>query len=259
MIHNLDNNNYFKLARSWSDDYSIALELSRRRYQIAFLSMSGLVLLLIISLISLLPLQKIQLAIVHEGPSGETWVSTLDAGAKPSTTWGKEKSEIAHYVYLRESYDPMLYPYLSAQIRWFNDDLVQGEYLAAQSPNNHDSPSRLLSDKGFRTVKINSIVALDLESKNTDTERGHLNLAQVNYVITDHSFGFENLAESVGSDSPDSPNSSGESDNFSNASSRAYTALISWSYAGVPDQPEGLLQNWDGFVVSKYQTQRVNL
>ena len=65
---NLNHGDYFKLARSWADDYSVSLELSRRRYQTAFLAMAALVFVLIISLISILPLKKIQLAIVHEGP-----------------------------------------------------------------------------------------------------------------------------------------------------------------------------------------------
>jgi len=245
MSENLDHKNYFKLARTWADDYSISLELSRRRYQMAFLVMAALVFILMIGLVSLLPLKKIQLAVIHEGPSGETWISSLDTGAKPSSSWAKEKSEIAHYVSLRESYDPMLYPYLSQQMAWFNDDLVQAGYLQEQSPTNQNSPSNFLSNRGFRTVKINSVIDLDLESKNTDTERGHLNLAQVNYEITDHFFGAS--GDSVDGLNPNSPNR------------QTYTALISWSYTGVPDSPEALLQNWDGFVITKYQTQRVNL
>ncbi len=240
---------YFSIARNWADDYSISLELSRRRYQMAFLGMAFLVLVLIISLVLLLPLKKIQLAIVHEGPSGETWVSTLDTGVVPSTTWAKEKSEIAHYVSLRESYDPMLYPYLSQQIHWFSDDLVQNQYAQEQDPNNPESLSHFLLDKGFRTVKINSVVNLDLESKNTDTERGHLNLAQVNYVVTDHWFGVGGSEDIEAPETSETPNNT----------SQAFTALISWSYTGVPDSPDALLQNWDGFVVTKYQTQRVNL
>ena len=227
---------YFTVAKCWADDRFLSLELSRKRYQIAFLSMSGLVGILVLALIFLLPLKKIQLAIVHEGPSGETWISTLDPGEIPTATWAKTKSELAQYVRVRETYDPILYPYESKQLRWFNNDLVQDEYLSLQDKNNLSGPLNFLGDKGFRTIVINSVVPLDLASKNTPKEPGHINLAQVNFVATDHYFG-------QSEDSLKTP----------------YTVLISWGYAGIPSEPSELLANWDGLFISKYQRQVMNI
>lgn len=237
--------NIFAAATRWSDDRLIFLELSRKRYQIAFFSMSGLVALLILCLISLFPLKKIQLAIVHQGPSGDTWVSTLNAGEIPQSSWAQTESEIAHYVTLRESYDPVLYPYQSKQITEFSNDLVLDGYLSEQDKSNTTSPINFLSDKGYRTIIIQSVLPLDLASKNTTAETGHINLAQVIFTATDHYFSNINTNNS---NNPDNP-----------LGSARYTALVSWAYTGISSNPEIILNNWDGFVITKYQKQLMNI
>ncbi len=234
---------YFTAATSWSDDRFIFLELSRKRYQFAFFVMAGLVCILTITLATLIPLKKIQLAVIHDGPSGETWISTLDAGEIPKANWSKTKSEIAQYINLRESYDPVLYPYQSKQISAFSNDLVQDGYLSEQDKINSLAPLNFLSDKGFRTITVTSVIPLDLESKNTAAERGHLNLAQVNFISTDHYFS-----------DPDSANN-----NINNFLKTSYTVLVSWGYTGIPNNPSDLLENWDGFEITKYQKQVVNM
>ncbi len=61
---------YFQSAMSWSDDLHAQVLVSRNRYQKAFLMSMILAALLVLCLCILLPLQRTQLVIVHEGMAG---------------------------------------------------------------------------------------------------------------------------------------------------------------------------------------------
>jgi len=257
---------YFEGAKSWADDRFLWLEVSRQRYQVAFFSMLILVGLLSLSLLKLLPLKTIQLAVIHEGVGGAVWVSALSAGDIPKANWAKTSQEIAHYVEIRESYDPILYHYFLRELRVFSSDLVMDGYLALQDQKDSLAPVNFLGTKGYRTVEVKSVVPLDLESKNNAKEQGHINLAQVTFVTTDHYFDFsgamsnetENSATDDGAEGTNGPagtNNMMSAQTLGSADKTAYTVLVSWAYTGVPQDPSLILEDWDGFLITKYQRQ----
>ncbi len=232
---NSDNkSDYFTSARSWADDIYTATLISRNRYKIAFFTMIGLTCLLTLCVIMLVPAQHTELVVVHEGQGGYIWLSTTKASHTLSTNWNRTAAEIAHYVQTREGYDPLLYNYQTDEVKLFSTPQVLGEYELAQSSDNANSPIRTLSDKGYRTVEINSILPLDQAAQDENNSKNkHINLAQVNFVVVDHFFGSNQTV------------------------TNPYTALVSWEYQSVNSDPDTLLQNWDGFTITKYVVQSV--
>jgi type IV secretory pathway component VirB8 len=226
---------YFENARHWSDDIYLSSLVSRNRYRAAFYGMAGLVALMAISIAGLVPLQHTELVVVHEGESGYTWLSTTKAGEKPPEDWARTQAEIAHYVRTRESYDPLLYRAQVQEVKSFSSPQVQVEYDLSQSKDRKFSPINVLGTKGYRTVQVNSVLKLDDESASKNKHDPHSNLAQVSYLVTDHFLG---SSETI---------------------SVPYLALISWEVRGIPEDPHQKLQNWDGFTITKFQTQPVSL
>ncbi|NCX94393.1 MAG: hypothetical protein EBX40_06935 [Gammaproteobacteria bacterium] len=229
---------YFNQATHWADDLYLSALISRRRYQWAFLVSFGLSALLVVLLLCVLPLQKTQLVVVHEGVSGNVWVSTELPNSVMPFNESRTRSEIANYVRTRESYDPILYRYQSGQVNLFSSGEVSTEYAATETPQNPSAPINFLAAKGYRTVTIKSVLFLDESVKDARAKNHHSthsNLAQVNFVVTDHFFG-----ASEGAETP-------------------YTALVAWEYRGVPKDPNAMLLNWDGFTVTRYQVQPVNV
>ena len=135
----------------------------------------------------------------------------------------------------RESYDPLLYKYQTQDVNFFNTPEIQAEYEMAQDPQTKMAPINLLADKGYRTVMINNIMTLDSKSKNKSIRDHHVNLAQVDFVVEDHLFGANKTIK------------------------MPYTALVSWRYRGVPSDAYQKLKNWDGFTITKYVVQPVNV
>ena len=228
---------YFQAAKSWADDIYTATIISRNRYKAAFMGVLGLSVILVFCLMVMTPLQRTQLVVVHQGPSGYTWLSTTKRGYKPVPSWAQVQSEIAHYVQTREAYDPMLYSHQTQLVKLLSSSMVFGQYEMNQAGTHKGAPINLLGTKGYRTVTINNILPLDSVTKNVKGQVGtkHINLAQVNFVVHDHLFGASNIVNTP------------------------YTALISWSHTGTPQDPQSLMENWDGFVVTKYVVQPVNL
>ena len=229
---------YFQAARSWADDVYTATIISRNRYKAAFMAMMGLSVILVFCLMVMTPLQRTQLVVVHQGLSGYTWLSTTKRGYKPVPSWVQVQSEIAHYVQTRESYDPMLYSHQTQLVKLLSSSMVFGQYEMTQAGTHKGAPINLLGTKGYRTVTINNILPLDSVTKNIKGQVGkpkHVNLAQVNFVVHDHLFGASNVVNTP------------------------YTALISWSHTGTPQDPQSLMENWDGFMVTKYVVQLMNI
>lgn len=227
--------NYFKAARAWSDDINTVTLISRNRYKTAFFAAFGLCALLVICVTTLVPLQHTELVVVHEGPSGYNWISTTKKYGQLQPNWVRTKSEIANYVVARESYDPLLYRYQTNQVKVLSTPQVQAEYELAQSSDNKAAPINVLGAKGYRTVIINSVLPLDSKSKNKNGVKKHVNLAQVNYVIVDHLFGQNQTIKTP------------------------YTALVSWQYNGTPKDPAKMITDWDGFQITKFIAQPVNV
>ena len=197
--------------------------------------MAGLSALLVISVCMLIPIQHTELVVVHQGESGYTWVSTTKPHEKLPQNWARTRSEIAHYVMARESYDPLLYGYQTKDVNLFNTSQIQAEYEMAQDSHNKTAPINLLADKGYRTVMINNIMMMDSASQNKNGVGNHVNLAQVDFVVEDHFFGAHRTVKIP------------------------YTALISWRYDGIPSDAYRKFKNWDGFKVTKYAVQPVNV
>ena len=226
---------YFQAALHWSDDIYMASLVSRNRYRTAFYGMSGLVALMAVSIAGLVPIQHTELVVVHEGESGYTWLSTTKAGEQPPEDWARTQAEIAHYVQTREAYDPLLYRTQVQEVKLLSSAQVQAEYDLSQSKDQKFSPINVLGAKGYRTVQVNSVLSLDDESQSKNKKDLHSNLAQVSYLVTDHFLG------------------------SSDTISVPYLALVSWETLGVPEDPEQKLRNWDGFTVTKFQTQAVSV
>jgi type IV secretion system protein VirB8 len=230
-----DDQAYFTRARSWSDDIYTSAVVSRNRYKAAFFGMTAFSAILVLSVLILVSTEHTELVVVHEGPSGYTWISTTKDHEKAPIDWTRTQSEIAHYVRTRESYDPLLYEYQTNEVKLLSTPQVEAEYDLAQSSDNKASPINVLGAKGYRTIVVNNVLQLDSIDKNHDGQGRHVNFAQVNYVVEDHLFGQNQVIKTP------------------------YTALVSWEYNGVPDNPEKKLRDWDGFSVTKYVVQPVNL
>ena len=219
---------YFKQAASWADDYYTLAITSRNRYQLAFFACLLLCTVLVICLICLLPLKKTQLVVVHQDNNGFTWVTTTSTHNRITNSWQKTKAEIAHYIISRESYDPILYPYQSKEINLLSSKALFTQYELSQAKNNRSAAVNLLANKGYRTVRVHSILLLSKANNNIPP------LAQANFTVTDHLFDTEQTLHID------------------------YTALISWQYTGESNDPYKLLHDWDGFQVIKYQKQLIN-
>lgn len=226
---------YFLTTQSWVDDIYTATIVSRNRYKIAFFSAICLAALLSICVLTLVPAQHTELVVVHEGQGGYTWLSTTQKDEKLATNWIRTQAEISHYVATREAYDPLMYRYQSGEVGLLSALDVVSDYDHSQASDNKTAPINLLGNKGYRTVTINSVLPLDSADKNKNAAEKHINLAQVNFVVTDHLVGQAQTTQTP------------------------YTALVSWDYRNPPSDPNKMLQNWDGFVITKYVVQPVNV
>lgn len=224
---------YFQQAKSWSDDYSTSALLSRNRYRIAFFVAMGLCAIMAFAIASIIPLQRTELAIVHQGVNGEAWVSMTSRYTHIKPNWIRTKSNIAQYVRLRESYDPLMYAHTAKMTSIYNSSSVNRQYNQAQTAPN--SPVNTLTTKETAEVTINNVLLIDRASRNLKNQKTHVNLAQVNYtvVITDIQTGATAQSQ--------------------------YRALVSWKYNGIPISPYKQLHDWDGFEITKYISSPVNL
>lgn len=226
---------YFQVAQSWADDVYTSMTISRNRYQMAFFAMALLCVCLVIGMVTLLPLQHTALVVVHEGSGGHIWLSTVTSHDNVPVNWARTEAEIAHYVQVRASYDPSLYQDEAKEVNLLSSPEVQLQYALSQSSRHPHAPVHLLGDKGYRTVIVHNVLPLDSVSQNKNGINTHVNLAQVNYTVIDHWFGEDQTTQTP------------------------YTALVSWRYAGIPHNPEKLLHDWDGFLVTKFMIQPVNV
>lgn len=225
---------YFIKASSWADDIYTASLTRANRYQKAFFASMALNAVLGLAVMVLAPMQQVELEVVHQGPSHNTWVSLVSPHEKINVNWQRTRSEIAHYVQIRESYDPVLYTHLTKEVEQLSAPRVYTQYEYSQSKKNSLAGINLLGAKGYRSVVVNDVILLDQASKNLNPHGHHVNLAQVNFVTVDHFF------------------------DDSRAIKTAYVALVSWRYEGIPQSPDLRMYDWDGFTITKYSPQPVN-
>ena len=102
--------------------------------------------------------------------------------------------------------------------------------MLTQDHNNKESPLYILGTKGYRTVNVESVIPISSLMKGH-----HQSLAQVQFVMTDHLF------------------------NQSTTVSQAYKALVSWRYKGMPNDPQQMFNNWDGFEITHYLIEPMNV
>jgi type IV secretory pathway component VirB8 len=179
-------------------------------------------------------MQHTELVVVHQGQSGYVWLSTSKGNHPISASWVRTKAELAHYVEVRESYDPTMYTHQTSEVSLLSSSDVNQEYELSQSQTNKLAPINLLGAKGYRTVQVNSIFQLDSTAQNKgQIQKTHINLAQVSFTVTDHLFGDNKTITTP------------------------YTALVSWKYTGTPTSPSEMLKDWDGFQVTDYKIQQV--
>ena len=215
--------NYFQQARSWSDDVYLEAISSRNRYRFAFLWSFFIISLLVIALIILLPLEKMQLVLVHHADDGTIWVEQPKL-KKPMVNHLQIESDIVRYVVNRESYSPSDYDQHYALINLLSNEQVAREYRDMQNLSNPDAPINRFKHRIRRHVHVQNIIYLNNNLKKP--------LVQVNFTVTD----YERVT--------------------GHQKKQALLALISWQYRGAPKDPHSQWLNWDGFTVTHYSVQQ---
>lgn len=222
---------YFKKARTWSDDQFGRLKQSLYRYQIAFLTAMGLNIVSIMVIAMLAHYQTVVPMLIHHYDNG---ITTIDPVANKNTPINRAQieSDIVRYIQHRESYDASSYRTQFELIHLLSDNTVAREYLADQDKSNPASPIKLLGNNGKREVHIYSINFLDSILENEkDLHRDHHSLAEVVFSLLD-------------------------TDKITGKTTQShFNAMISWRYTTPPQSPETRWQNWDGFEVTRYSKQ----
>lgn len=237
--------NYFTEAKSWADEFYTSTVKSRNKWRALSLFVEmPIIFLLLICVTLLIPAQHLEPLMINHYSDGETIVTPIKQHYAPSNSEQVE-SDIARYIRFRESYSPDTYDYSYRLIHLMSAQNVYTGYQAVQNTDNKSSPISALGNKGYETVKVESIVFLDNENKNaknkkstkngSDLSQIHHNLAQVDFVVITH-------------------------DKLSNAiTSKPLTALISWKYRGMPSDPNERWMDWNGFTVQSYEVTQRNI
>jgi type IV secretion system protein VirB8 len=229
--------NYFTQARSWADDLYMSAIISRNRYEMAFFAAMGLAALSIFALVILIPLQRSELLLVNHYPGGRVLVEPMHQAYAPSNP-SQVESELIHYVVNRESFAESSYKEQYSLINLMSNNEISQQYRATQSPSNPQSPINVLRRDGLRTVHVESVIFIDSVLKNKGkppSEQTHTNLAEVNFTVSD------------------------QSKNSTLIKTHPFTALISWTYRGIPKDPGDRWRNWNGFTVTRYSLEQRNL
>lgn len=224
-------NDYFKRARTWSDDNFGRVEISRNRYQAAFLAAMGFNLISLCVIGTLAHYQTVVPMLVHHYDNGVTTVLPISNDKTPINR-AQVESDIVRYIEHRESYDISSYRAQFELINLLSDSHVEKEYLAEHDKASPASPIQVLGNRAKREVHIYSINFLDTILNNEkDIHKDHYSLAEVVFSLTDIDKITGKTTESH------------------------YNVMISWHYTNPPDSPETRWQNWDGFEVTRYSKQ----
>jgi type IV secretion system protein VirB8 len=224
-------NDYFKQARRWADDNFARIEISRNRYQVAFMLAMGLNVCSVIALTVLANLQTLVPMMIHHYPNGITLVEPLTQKNAPLNKTQVE-SDIVRYITNRESYDLSSYRAQFDLVNLLSSHAVNQDYLKEQDKSSKEAPIHVLGTSAYRTVHIYSINFLDnLIFNEKDLPKNHHNLAEVVFTLTD-------VDKASGKET-----------------TKHYNALISWRYTKPSDAPDVRWKNWDGFQVTRYSKQ----
>jgi len=231
-----ETNSYFVRAKSWADDIYTETIASRNRYRFALIWSACLISSLLIIITILLPLEHTELVVVHHSDSGTVWIEPLHKSYAPKKQ-AEVESDIVRYLINRESYNATSYHQQYSLVNVLSFPAVAKQYMQSQSLSNKNSDVNRFGNSGTRTVHVENVVFLDNVSLNRADRksRKHHNLAQVNFVVTNHN-------KLTGK-----------------TTRRPLLALISWVYRGTPSDPESKWRNWDGFAVTRYTVEQRNV
>jgi type IV secretion system protein VirB8 len=222
--------NYFQLARTWADDYYTLVIASRNRYRAAFLSAMGLCLLLSLSVMSLSHTHEYIPLMVHHYGSGAVSIEQAENAYMPESQ-AEVESELVRYIVNRESYDPASFSQQYKLVTLMSDNKVSQTYHHSQSSDDQSSFIATFGSRVVRSVKIQDVNFLDNADLNNEKqhETNHKNLAEVNFVVTD-----KDVKSGTEKQIP-------------------YVAILTWTHAGIPNDPEARWMNWNGFTITHYQ------
>lgn len=248
-INTVDNQDYFSQAKSWSDEFYASAVLSRNKWRaLSLFVLLPILFLFLIWITFLIPSQHLEPLMINHYRDGETIVTPLKQHYAPDNS-AEVESDIAKYIRFRESYSADTYDYAYRLVHLMSSGNVYNGYQALQSITNKNAPINILGKSGYDTVKIESIVFLDNENKNSHKKSNnknnshqsgdikksnlHSNLAQVDFVVTTHN------------------------KETNTTTSLPLTAVLSWKYRGISNDPNLRWMDWNGFMVTDYQiTQR---
>jgi type IV secretion system protein VirB8 len=227
--------NYFKQAKSWSDDVYGVMEQSRNRYKIAFLSSMLMNVLALVAVASLSQIQTLVPLIIHHYDNGVTTVEPLNNDNAPINK-AQVESDILHYLTNRESYDMSSYRSQYSLVALLSNASVLTQFNQEQDKSSKDSPINLLGTTGYREVHVYSINFIDnLVHNEKDLNKDHQNLAEVVFTLTDVDKATGHKIE------------------------KHYNAILSWQYMQPSAAPDERWKNWDGFLVTRYSKQVRNV
>jgi type IV secretion system protein VirB8 len=226
---------YFKHAKSWSDDVFGAVEQSRNRYKTAFLGSILLNSLALIAVVTLSQIQTLVPLLVHHYDNGVMTVEPLKNDNAPINK-AQIESDIVRYITNRESYDMSSYRSQYSLISMLSGESVLRQFNQEQDKSSKESPINLLGTTGFREVHVYSINFIDtLMHNEKDIHKDHQNLAEVVLTLAD-------VDKSTG-----------------HKTVKHYSAMISWQYTEPSSAPDVRWNNWDGFLVTRYSKQLRNV
>ena len=219
---------YFGAATEWAEEVYGVMEASRNRYKTAFLLMTGLSVLLTLSVLTLSHTHEYIPLMVHHYDSGAVSVQPM----KPSTAPNQAEieSELVRYVINRESYDPASFSQQYSLVTLMSDRDVAHQYQHQQSAGEKTSFINQWGNNTVRSVQIEVVNFLDQEQPTTKGANSvvHKNLAEISFMVIDR-----NISSGKEKKTP-------------------YVAIVAWTHLGIPEDPEARWQNWDGFIVTSY-------
>lgn len=222
--------NYFEQAQSWADDLHAVTIASRNRWRaFSLYVLIPLSFVLIVCVTFLIPLQHLEPILINHYSDGTTSVAPIHP-RHLEINRAQIESDLVRYVVNRESYSADSYQTQYSLVNLLSSNTVAKEYIANQSIANKKAPINILGEKGTRNVHITSILFLDQE--NNQKIGNHRNLAQVDFTVTERDRA-TNLQTTI-----------------------PLTALISWQYHGMPQNPNDAWQNWDGLTITNYEIQQ---
>jgi type IV secretory pathway component VirB8 len=172
-------------------------------------------------------LKSQDLVVLHDSGNGLAWVTQQRGNARPNEE--ATRANIANYVRMRESYAASSFSYQYRSVNQQSSADAALSYRKDQSSSNSKSSLRQLGRDGIREIKIDDIIILPFKRKNeTLSAPVERPFAEVHFTSID-----------MGS-------------SLKETKIKRQTALISWGYRGLPQDPEDRLTNWMGFTVYYY-------